>query len=547
MNSENKIDVSIVIVNYNVKDFLHQCLTSIEKAKHNLSLEVFVIDNDSTDGSMDFIEPLFQNSNTVKYFFIRSKENLGFAKANNIAIKQATGKYLLILNPDTILAEDTLLEMIQYMKNNQEVGIAGCKVLNADGSFQVQCRRGFPTPWTSFCKLFGLSKLFPNSKLFAKYNQTFRSVDETYYIDAVIGAFMFCDTKLIQVIGGFDETYFMYGEDLDLCRQVQLQNRFVAYFHGTTIIHFKGESTKRSSLNEIKHQYQAMEKFAKKYFGTGNTVIASKAWQSNDNNDGLVGAGFACPTVSSPTVSMGGQTPPLQEQRFPKEIAGQVPNDGKKSNSKKINFSSKLFLIFLKLGIFCHSIFARIAKNIVPIFLIATDLLFINISLMIGTYFKFGRFFGFPDYAYPVVFIAVSAVYFICQFLNGEYFEKRISISKTVLSLMMSFFILSSITYFLPDFQFSRGAILVMIGLTTIFSIFTRIIITVLEKTVGKQSVRKVIIAGSDEKVDKMIAAIQESESQNIQIIGVVSTVENELRIKNYNIPLAPFLCQTFE
>jgi len=452
-NSEKEIDVSIVIVNYNVKDFLHQCLTSIEKAKHNLSLEVFVVDNDSTDGSMDFLEPLFRNSDTIKYFFIRSKENLGFAKANNIAIKQAKGKYLLILNPDTILAEDTLNEMINYMEQNPEVGISGCKVLNADGSFQLQCRRGFPTPWTSFCKLFGLQKIFPNSKLFAKYNQTFRPVDETYYIDAVIGAFMFCDTKLIQEIGGFDETYFMYGEDLDLCRQVQLKGRFVAYFHKTTIIHFKGESTRRSSINEIKHSYQAMEKFASKYFA-----------------------------------------------------------------------NSKLFILFLKLGIFSHSILARIAKNILPIFLILSDLFFINVALLIGSYAKFGRFFGFPDYAYPIVFIAISAVYFICQFFNGEYFEKRISVSNTVLSLMMSFFILSSITYFLPSFRFSRGAIIVMIGLTTILSVLMRIIITVLERTFGKHSDRKIIIAGCDEKVARMIEAIQQSESQKLQIIGIVST-----------------------
>ena len=333
---EKQIDVSIVIVNYNVKDFLHQCLTSIQKAKHDLSLEVFIVDNASTDGSMDFLEPLFPD-----FIFIRSHINSGFPVANNIAIRQAKGKYLLILNPDTILAEDTLIEMIKYMNENPEVGISGCKVLNGDGSFQLACRRGFPTPWASFCKLFGLQTLFPNSKLFSKYNQTFRSVDETYYIDAVIGAFMFCDTKLIQEIGGFDETYFMYGEDLDLCRQVQLKSRYVAYYHKTTIIHFKGESTRRSSIDEIKHLYEAMEKFASKYFA-----------------------------------------------------------------------NSAVFILFLKIGIFSRSILARIIKNIIPFFLIFSDLLFINLALMVGTFAKFGNFLGFPSYAYPIVFIVVSLIYF---------------------------------------------------------------------------------------------------------------------------------------
>lgn len=453
-----KIDVSIIIVNYNVKDFLHQCLTSIDKAKHGLTLEVFVVDNASSDGSIDFLEPLFP-----EYIFIRSQENLGFAKANNIAIRKARGRHLLILNPDTILAEDTLIKMIEYMDRSPEVGIAGCKVLNADGSFQLACRRGFPTPWASFCKLFGLQKLFPNSKLFAKYNQTFRPIDETYFIDAVIGAFMFCDTELIQEIGGFDESYFMYGEDLDLCRQVQMKGRFVAYYHETTIIHFKGESTKRSSLDEIKHQYDAMQKFAKKYFS-----------------------------------------------------------------------NSALFILFLRSGIFLRSIIARISKNFLPIFLVVTDLLFINISLMIGTYIKFGGFLAFPDYAYPIVFIVVSAVYFLFQLLNGEYFEENFSIPNTVLSLMLSFFALSSLTYFFPDFRFSRGALLFTIGATMVLSVITRIGIMILERTVGKYSDRRVIIAGCDEKVDKMIEAIQQSEPQNFNILGVVNTASKCTYSSNY-------------
>ncbi|MDR0926687.1 MAG: glycosyltransferase [Ignavibacteria bacterium] len=455
---DNPIDISIVIVNYNVKDFLHQCLTSIENATNGLSIEVIVVDNASTDGSMDFIEPLFPD-----YKFIRSAENLGFAKANNIAIKQALGKYLLILNPDTILAEDTLTEMLSYMNSNREVGIAGCKVLNSDGSFQIQCRRGFPTPWASFCKLFGLQKLFPNSKLFAKYNQTFQPIDATYYIDAVIGAFMFCDTKLIQDIGGFDENYFMYGEDLDLCRQVQLHNRKVAYYHKTSIIHFKGESTRRSSLNEIKQQYDAMEKFARKYFS-----------------------------------------------------------------------NSMLFIFFLRMGIVVRSLIARVTKHKLPIFIILADLLFINLSYIIGTYAKFGNFFGLPDYAYPLVFIVLSLVFFLAQFLNGEYFEKKISIPNTILSLMLSFFILSTFPYFFPSFRFSRGALLVAIGVTSLLSVLLRIGIIVFERVIGKHSDRRVIIAGCDAQVDVMIAAILNSEMQNINILGIVSTAEKSNYTSNH-------------
>ncbi|MGE5479127.1 MAG: glycosyltransferase [Chloroflexota bacterium] len=262
-------DISIVIVNYNVKDFLQQCLKSIRTASQGLTVETIVVDNNSQDGSVEALQPLF---NEVK--FIALQDNLGFSKANNIGINVSTGKYILILNPDTILEEKTLKSMKSYMDANSEVGIAGCKVLNPDGSFQLACRRGLPTPWASFTRLFGLQKLFPKSKIFAQYNQTFRSVDETYYIDAVIGAFMFCRREAVLKAGGFDPIYFMYGDDLDLCYSVQRAGYKVAYYHETSIIHFKGESTRRSSINEIKHFYEAMEIFAGKYFGGSKVFLA---------------------------------------------------------------------------------------------------------------------------------------------------------------------------------------------------------------------------------------------------------------------------------
>lgn len=451
-NRNHKIDVSIVIVNYNVKDFLFQCLNSIYKAQKHLSIEIFVVDNASTDDSVEYLSPLFPN-----VIFIKSPTNLGFAKANNVAIKQAVGKYILILNPDTIIAEDTLTKMFDYMESNSNIGIAGCKVLNSDGTFQAACRRGFPTPWVSFCKLFGLQKLFPNSKLFARYNQTFLSEDESYPIDAVIGAFMFCDGKLLHSLNGFDESYFMYGEDLDLCRRVQLAGKEVVYYCETSIIHFKGESTKRSSINEVKHFYDAMRIFAKKYFAY-----------------------------------------------------------------------SSLFLLFLQIGIFLRSILAKISKYKTDILLIIFDLLFINVSLMIGSYMKFGRFLGFPDYAYPLVFIVVSLIYFLAQFFTGSYFEKQSSIAKTIFSLLICFFVLSALTYFFPAYRFSRGALLVTIGVTIILSSLLRMSISVFQKTFGKYSDRRIIIAGCDDKVLKMIDKIHESEPKNIHLIGFVSTSSSQ-------------------
>jgi GT2 family glycosyltransferase len=259
------VDISIVIVSYNVKEFLRGALKSVFHALESgkLTGEVFVVDNDSEDDSVRMVREEFPQ---VKLHAL--KENLGFGKANNIALREATGEYLLLLNPDTIVAEDTLEKMVEFMRAHPEAGMSGCKLLNADGSFQLSCRRGFPTPWASFTKLFGLSSLFPNSKLFAQYNLTYLSVNETYEVDALGGAFMLLSREAYEKTQGFDEDYFMYGEDLDLCFRVKKAGLAVYYAPVTATIHFKGESTKRSAINEVKVFYDAMHIFIKKNYGS---------------------------------------------------------------------------------------------------------------------------------------------------------------------------------------------------------------------------------------------------------------------------------------
>ena len=159
------MDISVIIVNYNVKDFLVQCLNSVHIALQGIDSEIIVIDNNSTDGSKEYFSDKYSD---VHFDWLPN--NIGFGAANNIGIQQSKGKYILLLNPDTIVHELTLKHMLEYMNSHIETGIAGCRVLNADGSFQIACRRGFPSPWASFCKLFGLQSLFPSSKLCAGYN-----------------------------------------------------------------------------------------------------------------------------------------------------------------------------------------------------------------------------------------------------------------------------------------------------------------------------------------------------------------------------------------
>ncbi|MCX7797887.1 MAG: glycosyltransferase [Melioribacter sp.] len=261
------VDLSIIIVNYNVKEFLLNLLDSIRKALNNLSVEIIVVDNASEDGSVDVIKEKFPE---VK--LIVNEKNIGFGAANNLALKIAKGKYFLLLNPDTILREDTLVKMIEFFDKHPECGIAGCKVLNPDGTLQLACRRGFPGPWTSFTKVMGLSKLFPKSRLFARYNLTYLDENQTYEVDAVSGAFMMLRREVYEKIGGFDSQFFMYGEDLDLCYRAQKANYKVFYVHSTEIIHYKGESTKRSKIDETKLFYDAMHLFVKKHFSSSFIV-----------------------------------------------------------------------------------------------------------------------------------------------------------------------------------------------------------------------------------------------------------------------------------
>ncbi len=255
-----QLDLSIIIVNYNVKEFLQNLIHSIFKSALNISYEIIIIDNASDDGSVEFIKDKFPE---VK--LISNEKNIGFSKANNLGLKIAHGKYLLLLNPDALLREDTLQKMMEFFRNTPDAGLAGCKILNPDGSLQLACRRSFPGPWTSFCKVTGLSSMFPRSRIFASYNLTYLDENQSYEVDAISGSFMMMKREVYEKVGGFDEEFFMYGEDLDLCYRIQKAGYKVYYVHDTQIIHYKGESTKRSSFDETKVFYNAMNLFVKKH------------------------------------------------------------------------------------------------------------------------------------------------------------------------------------------------------------------------------------------------------------------------------------------
>lgn len=252
-----------------MKYFLEQCLCSVRKAIQHIEAEVFVADNNSSDGSIDYLKPKFSFVQ-----FIINKENLGFSKANNKALAIAKGKYILFLNPDTIVAEDSFEKCIQFLDSNPDAGALGVKMIDGSGNYLKESKRGFPSPWVSFCKLSGLTCLFPHSKFFAKYYFGNLSEKENQIIDSISGAFFFGRKEVLDKTGGFDEQFFMYAEDIDLSYRVQQAGYKNYYFSETVIIHFKGESTKKD-FKYVAQFYKAMAQFSKKHFSKFSSSLFS--------------------------------------------------------------------------------------------------------------------------------------------------------------------------------------------------------------------------------------------------------------------------------
>lgn len=252
--------VAVVVVSYNVKHYLRQCLGAVERALDGLDAEVFVVDNDSTDGTIDCLQADFPHVT-----WVRNSENTGFAKANNTAIRMSRSRYVLLLNPDTVIGEDTIRRSLEWMDSHSDSGALGVKMLKNDGSFAWESRRGVPTPWVSFCKMVGLVRMFPKSRVFGKYYMGYHDKNEAHAIEIVSGAFMMLRRSALEQCGMLDETFFMYGEDIDLSYRL-LKSGFRNYYLPTPILHYKGESTQKTSYRYVYSFYNAMLIFFRKHF-----------------------------------------------------------------------------------------------------------------------------------------------------------------------------------------------------------------------------------------------------------------------------------------
>ncbi|MFT7616512.1 MAG: GT2 family glycosyltransferase [Planctomycetota bacterium] len=254
------MQLSIVITSFNTRPLLHDCLQSIQESEGGVEFEVFVVDNGSTDGSPGMVKTEFPQ---VQLF--ENKTNRGFAKANNQALRQTQGDYVLLLNPDTQLRSQTLSEMIEVMDEKPEVGLAGIKLVRQDGQMDRACRRGFPTPWNSLWRFLLLDRLFPKSRFFGGYNLSFMDPDGEYEVDAIVGAFMFFRRETLEEVGVLDENFFMFGEDLDWCYRVSRSEWKILYVGSKEVLHIKGASTRQNPQLMNSHFHRAMLIFHKKH------------------------------------------------------------------------------------------------------------------------------------------------------------------------------------------------------------------------------------------------------------------------------------------
>ncbi len=454
---KSQIDISVVIVNYKVKEYIANLLNSLFKAQHELELEIFVVDNASGDDSISYLNERFPEVN-----YIQNEENVGFGIANNQAIEQASGAYTLLINPDTLVSEDTLDTLVRHMEQHQNCGVAGCKILNPDGSFAQESRRSVPTIWSAACKVFGLNYLFPNSKTFAQYYVSWLGEDETSEVPVLSGSFMFWRTSLLKELGGFDKRFFMYAEDIDLCYRVQETEYHIDYVPETSIIHYKGESTKKGDLKYIRLFNKALYQF------------------------------------------------------FDKQYSSQY---------------SLLFKVFIYLAIWLRTIFSFTFTRLKQFGTILTDLVILNLSLLLGFAIRFSFdtnvILDSDNLDFLWVNVLFSMLYIIASGILGLFRGKTHSISAHLKAVLMAYSGLVLITFFARSLAFSRLIFAISFVVGLFFTVIYRVIkinsTQTGEYSSGKIRNSRVIIVGDEEHSVDIISKINIRPDWNYEVIGNVS------------------------
>ncbi len=466
-------DISIILVSYNVKQYLEQALDSIFKALHGLRGEVFVVDNGSGDGSAAMVR-----KRHPRVRLIENAGNAGFARANNQALRLARGRAVCLINPDTLVKEDTFRVCLDFLRAHLETGAVGCKILNPDGTLQLACRRSFPTPWVAFTKVTGLSRLFPQSRLFGRYNLTFLDPERTNEVEAISGSFMLVRKTAMDETGLLDEDFFLYGEDLDWCYRIRSRGWKIMYLPATQIVHYKGRSAQEASFDSLRVFYGAMRLFVKKHFRRGWSVLPQ--W-------------------------------------------------------------------FLMAGIglrWLLSVLSRAARRLaVPL----VDLVLMQLALVLALLIRFGEL-GYYGPRYLPVDAVYSLVWLACLFGMGLYSKGVFSASKALSAVGMGLVINASLTFFFPQYAFSRWVVLTAGLFNAIFLSGWRLGIRFLSRmrrfpffgTVGRMLVRRrAVLVGSGRDVRDLAGRLIGQIDAGYDVVGILASDARELgRAGNEKVPV---------
>ncbi|TAF73055.1 MAG: glycosyltransferase [Bacteroidetes bacterium] len=459
--------ISVIIVNYNVCYFLEQTLKSVYQAIGNLSIEIFVVDNASVDGSVEMVKKKFPD-----VILIESVQNLGFSKANNLAIRQAKGEYILLLNPDTVVQKDTFSVCCSYMDANLEAGGLGVYMVDGKGDFLPESKRGLPTPWVAFYKISGLSSLFPKSKKYGKYHLGFLDKNKTHQIDVLSGAFMFMRKSVLDNIGLLDEDYFMYGEDIDLSYRITKAGFKNIYLPDTKIIHYKGESTKKSSLNYVYIFYGAMAIFAKKHF----------------------------------------------------------------SSSYARSFSILIHIAIWAKAIlsFLQNTIKKYAHVFLDTVLVLFGTIFIK-NYWQDNFKYVGSDIHYPSDFSTVVIPIYTLVWIFCVYISGGYYKPYKS-HRIIRGVVLGAVIISSVTNFVDAYRYSKAIIILASFWTIIALLFSRLFINFIKyKKINFEEIitKKIIIIGSFSESNRVIDLLNQTKNQ-LTILGFISTETYETSHENY-------------
>ena len=451
--------ISIIIVNYNVKEYLANLLSSLEKAKQRFDLEIFVVDNASKDGSKEYIPSTFPFIN-----YIYNEENVGFGKANNQAIQLASGKYILIINPDTLVSEDTLSVLHSYMEAHEDCGACGCKILNPDGTFAPESRRSIPTIRSAASKVLGLNAVFPKSKVFAEYYLGWLGEDEASDIPVLSGSFMFYRAKVLKELEGFDERFFMYGEDIDLCFRTTKLGYRIYYNPETSIIHYKGESTKKGDLKYVRLFNKANYQFFEKHYTSRYSLLFKS----------LIYLAITFKGISS-FVS---------------------------SKIEKVQFLS-LDIILLNLSLLVAFLLRFSVTDVLEEklnSLQSLEFLWVNL-LLSGLFIVFG--------------------------IGFNIIGKQKSIPESLKTLFLSYSGVTVITFFARELAFSRIVLALSFIFSALFLAIARLVRINRSKVIqdggGRLKKTRLLIVGDDNRAKEMVRRILKRPDWDVQVIGHVS------------------------